>query len=207
MNSSIRQYSNSLHFLNEDIAACSMTNSEMICSTKLMFELLGEKLKQLDKVDTLGNVWSSEVLSAEIFQLGNIDFKDLINMRANEEVFSEWRASLRKSLRLIRLELSSGKDLQPSDIKDIINAEFIDAARSLNDKGKSKSYFKAAKDSAVTFGIGAMSALTINPSPYVAVATGGMSASLKLLYSLLTDSLTEEDKSIARIYTLFSTKQ
>lgn len=180
---------------------------ELIATTPLMADLLVEAYQQSARCPSLGEVWASRVAEADIVRLGETSYEDLLALRKNDEVFSNWRVRLDKVMFDLRTAISAGTSPTRSEIRRRLNGELIDAADVMARDLKKRSKIALAKESMTTFGIGASAALLVNPDPRVAIGSGAAAAGLRFLFDVISKGARREDNRIYRVFSMFAEEQ
>lgn len=190
------RYINPLNEVNEDMLIQGMIGASGLCANQTMLDLINIKLS-VESEATKELVWANT--SIKLPGLDQIPVSDLVSLRKNEEAFANWRDAVSSAMRGIQYA-SRSSSVSEKEMRDIFRESLSPVAQSIESKVKAASIKSALKSGAVSFGSSAAAALTVNPDPAVAVLTGGISSSLKLIYDLLQSKGKQAERSFLRMY-------
>lgn len=193
-------YIEPLNSLNEDILVQSTLSNHLACARREMFEIM--KLKySTESVASRESTWQT----ASIFlpKIHGLGVNDLYLVRKNEDAFELLRTSVSDFIRRWEQANQLGA-LSERDAIMIFDEATAPIRMSLESKVKSKSLKANLESAGVSFTTGAIASSFFSASPLAALATGATSSSLKLIYDMLTSRNAKVEKSLLRLYSLFS---
>lgn len=190
------QFYEPLFALCQDLAFQTINQTNLLCVNQCQFDTLIAK-GHYDEISAQESVWQSKSLLLP--EISNIDLNDLVRIRDDEVIFSDWRNSVGAVSRQWRSIAHSQSNVSGKQMEQIFDHELMPIRHKLEAEVSKSRFGNLFESSAVSFAAGAVSSVAIRPDPSIALAIGGMSALIKITYDL-SNKLKKDMKSSNRIY-------
>jgi hypothetical protein len=186
--------------LNEDLMLATAVDAEILCPNPTMFSLMTAKLgREYDM--PLHDIWASTVCSLP--NTKSLGVVDIASMRANDELFTDWRSKLEDSLRKIRLEVEAGRGMAGLERAKLIQNDLSESAAVLSDRVGSSGMKKHFENAGVSFAVGATAAAFLSADPAVSIGTGAFSSVLRFVYDCIRRRPPRDHRLRSHLYTMF----